>query len=303
MQDIKRVLVALDMTEMDEIIISYTSFLNSILNFDSVYFIHVSKSLMLPEEVMNKYADVLAPADESLKDLIEDKIEQHFEGNTDTAIEIREGNALDKILRWSKIKETDLIVVGKKDKLKGSGQLPNKLAKVGHCSILTVRETSKKSLDRIMVPIDFSSTSKYAFTKAAEMAELSQAELVVQNTYVVPTGFRKTGKTYSEFAEIMRQHSERATSNFLKEQNLTGLNCTTSLALDDDEEPSDKIYKDAESHDVNLLVIGSRGRTEIANILLGSVADKLLHHEGQIPVLVVKKKKENLGFLEALFRV
>lgn len=303
MQDIKRVLVALDMTEMDEVLISYTSFLNSFVNFDSIYFFHVAESLVLPKHVIEKYPDLIAPADESLKDLIEDKIDQFFKGEADTKIEIREGNAADQILRWSEIKEIDLIVTGKKDQLKGSGLLPNELAKIGHCSILTVREKTQQRMNRIMVPVDFSSASKSAFKHALYLSQQSSSKLIIQNTYVVPSGFHKSGKSYEEFAEIIRAHSESDAKEFLQNEGIEGSNCKISLSLDDDDEPSDKIYADAVKNNADLIVIGSKGRTGIANVLLGSVADKLLHHNGHIPVLVMKNKKENLGFLEALLRI
>ncbi len=303
MQSISRVLVGLDMTEMDTTVISYTSMLSDLLNIDKIYFFHVSQSLIIPERLTEKYPNLLAPADESIEDLIEDKVDQHYKGSAEINIEVREGNAEDKILRWSDIKEIDLIIVGKKNELKGSGLLPNRLAKIGHCSILMVPEGVDAKIERIMVPVDFSSSSKIALDEALVLGKKTDADILIQNTYVVPQGYHKSGKSYEEFAEIMHENSQHEANDFLKQMNLDSSKCKVALSLDDDDEPSDKIYIEAEKNKADIIIIASKGRTGLANILLGSVADKILQVKGKIPVLVIKDKKQNLGFLDALLRI
>ena len=49
--------------------------------------------------------------------------------------------------------------------------------------------------------------------------------------------------------------------------------------------------------------MGSKGRTASASILLGSVAEKLVQANNEIPMLILKKKGENMGFFEALFKI
>lgn len=303
MNSIKRVLVALDLSKIDETIISYTSFLNGIIDFDKVYFFHVAKDLELPEAVLEKYPELLAPADETLEDLIDDNISRFFKGKAETDIQVLEGNAEEKIFRWSQIKEIDLIIVGKKSSLKGSGHLPNKLAKHAHCSILTVPEVVSFEMKKVMAAVDFSSSSKNAFQRAFKLIDKIGAHLLIQNTYVVPIGHSKSGKTYEEFAEIIKGHSQAECEHLVKENDIKEGSYTTILSLDDDDEPSDKIYRDAEENDADIIIIASKGRTSIAGFLIGSVADKLLHHAGDIPVMVLKEKKENMGFFEALFRI
>ncbi|QSE98114.1 universal stress protein [Fulvivirga lutea] len=304
MHPIKRVLVALDLTDIDQYVISYTSLLTEVLGIDKVYFLHVAENLELPKAIVEKYPGLMAPADESLEDIIKDKLSQYYKGEAETSVEVMEGNAEDKILRWSKIKEIDLIVVGKKSSLKGSGLLPNRLAKIGHCSLLAVTEKMPpKSLTKILVPVDFSSSSKFALKEALGLAKKSKAKIILHNTYKVPWGYHSTGKSYEEFADIMKQNSEKDARKFMKELGVENESCSISLVLDNDDEPSDKIYSDANSHNADIIVMGSKGRTGLANILLGSIADKVLMRKGDIPVLVVKNKKQNLGILEALMRI
>ena len=44
----------------------------------------------------------------------------------------------------------------------------------------------------------------------------------------------------------------------------------------------------AEEHDADVIVVGSRGRSELSSVLLGSVAHGLVHHASR-PVLVVRQ--------------
>lgn len=303
MLPIKRVLVALDLTDMDETLISYTSYLNSVMNFDKVYFFHVARNLELPENLTEKYPDLLAPTDEALEDLIKGHVDKFFKGDTETSIQVLEGNPGDKILRWSDIKEIDLMVVGKKSSLKGSGQLPNNLAKFGHCSLLAVPENAENNITSVMVAMDFSNSSKGVLDEAIKIADETGAHLVIQHTYVVPIGYHKSGKSYEEFSEIIKGHAQNQADKILKEKGLTQEKCTVSLSLDDDNEPSDKIFADAQHHHVNLLMVASKGRTGISNILMGSVADKILNYKSSIPILVVKSKRENFGFIDALLKI
>ena len=51
-------------------------------------------------------------------------------------------------------------------------------------------------------------------------------------------------------------------------------------------DPADEIVAYADNHDVDLIVVGSRGRGAVASALLGSVSQAVLH-ESRRPVLVL----------------
>lgn len=48
-----------------------------------------------------------------------------------------------------------------------------------------------------------------------------------------------------------------------------------------------EIVEDAREHDAGIIVMGSRGRTDIAGLVLGSTAHKVIHL-AEVPVLVVR---------------
>jgi nucleotide-binding universal stress UspA family protein len=51
--------------------------------------------------------------------------------------------------------------------------------------------------------------------------------------------------------------------------------------------PADEIMKTAQEENVDLIVVGSRGLTEVKAFLLGSVSSKV-SHRSKCPILIIK---------------
>jgi hypothetical protein len=112
---------------MDVNLIRYASLLTRDLDLNSIYFIHVARNLELPEGVIKEYDEVLAAVDEGMHQRISEEVAKNFNPGTaaTTHISVKEGNAVEKILRYSKIKNVNLILLGRKEKQNGSGVITN----------------------------------------------------------------------------------------------------------------------------------------------------------------------------------
>jgi len=66
------------------------------------------------------------------------------------------------------------------------------------------------------------------------------------------------------------------------------------------EKASSRIPEVAERERADLILMGARGRSNSAAVMLGSVTERLLH-DSTIPIIAVKQKGEeaNMGFLDA----
>ena len=300
-------MVCLDLSEMDESLIRFTSYIALKMNSDRVYFIHVAPSLDMPDEIRRAYPNLLAPVDENLKKQIEFNVKEYFEApeNCSVDIEVRDGSASDKILKVAEQKDIDLLVLGKKNGLEGGGVLLGKLARVVHHSALLVPEVLPKVMDRLLVPVDFSEHSRIALQQAIKIKEASQTPMQISclNIYKLPSGWHTTGKTEREFAHIMKGHAEKDYEKFLKTfpPQYHSIPCT--FALDLENNISKKIYKQAVKEQADLIILGSKGKTAAASVLMGSTTEKLSNLNKNIPLLVVKEKNENVGFLQALFNI
>lgn len=303
MKYFKKVMVGLDLSQLDEVLISNLKIFIPILDIEKVYFIHFSKSLMLPDEVTKAYPDLLAPMDETIESQIQyeiDKAKPSLDFNYE--IIVKEGNAQDSMLRWCKIKETDLLILGRKKGKRPSDSLVKNLSQKYPNPVLLLPETPpNKQINNILLPIDFSEHSKVSIQLAIEISKKTNASIQCCHMYEVPNGYSKTGKSFEEFAEIMLENSKKDFNKFLKENDLPDLLCT--FILNDKKDEAENILEFAASIGTDLLIVGSRGRSRSAAVLLGSVAEKLVNNNQDTPMLVMKEKGENMGFLEALFKI
>ncbi len=116
----------------------------------------------------------------------------------------------------------------------------------------------------------------------------------------LPSGYYKTGKTEDEFGKVMRDHARKHFEKFIKDVDLCGQQ--VSFFTRRGENVSRALAKAVARRESNLVVIGARGRSSVAALVLGSVTEGLIRRL-RIPVLAVKDKSESLGILEAILEL
>lgn len=303
MYDFKRILVCLDLTDHDKYLIEAAANWLNLGVADHIYFFHVTENLDLSNELLQKYPTLAAPLDERLKQLMDDEIKLHFNADVSKCESIVvDGNRFDEILKWSRVKFADLIIMGKKPKDQASFELPEKIIQLIHTSVLLVPAFKTQALGKLLVPTDFSEASSIALHQAVKVQKALKAEVVCLNIYRVPTGFHSTGKTYDEFAQIMKGHAEKDFQVFLETNQLVDQGITCEFVLEKGN-AAQQIHAMAEKLRANAIIMGSKGRTQMSNVVLGSTAMKMVKHEFEIPVLIVKDKAQTLGFFDALRKI
>ena len=304
MKYFSKAMIGLDLTEMDDILIEKTIVFLKFLGIEKCYFVHVAKDLAIPQEILDNHPELLSPSDESIEEKIADKL-KHFDFPSTIEIEIfaEEGeDQMEIFLRWALIKDVDLIIMGRKETLAGNGSLAKGIAKKAPCSILMLQEKRPAGLPKkIMVPTDFSDHTEMIYEFSERICKDLHAELVPVHIYQVPHGYSKTGKTFEEFSEIMKENANKDFKKFLHKNNHHDLDC--HFVLNESGDEGKLLLEEANKIDADMILLGSRGRTKSAAILLGSVAEKLVMVNNVLPMLIFKKKGETVGFFEALFRI
>ena len=169
--------------------------------------------------------------------------------------------------------------------------------------MILVPEEPRPDLNQIMVSIDFSAHSLKAFELGIALQKNSGAKLLSNHVYKVPTGYHSAGKSYEEFAEIMLENTKKECQRFFGKMDMEGVDFDHTYMLDDDTKPADKIYASAKEADVDMIILGSKGRSAAAAFLLGSVAEALLVENEDIPLFIVKKTGENQSFIKTLINL
>jgi len=306
MDNIKRVLVALDLTEMDEVLIRYVARLNTYMQLEQIYFFNVLKSLEIPEKIIEKYPNLVAPMDEATKKEIQFTIDSEIGDQLKTKYEIKvtDGHVAEKILKWSKIKEVDMIVMGRKSGLNGEGIASGKVVKLAPCSVALIPEALPDMFKKVVVPIDYSKSSNLALEMALNIAsKVPDLKITCLNIYEVPTGYHKSGKSYEEFSEIMKTNAKESFEILINKFNTKGINIEAKYVLDENSNVARRIYQFAMKEKASAIVVGSKGRTQAAAILIGSISEKLIKLNSHIPQIVVKERRHNMDFLEALLKI
>ncbi|MCH7408031.1 universal stress protein [Belliella sp. DSM 111904] len=303
MTGFQKVLIGMDLSEMDAILLKKISGLVKPLGIEKIYFVHVSKDLSIPESIKKKFPDLVAPVDEGIKSEINTTIkEANFDDAIDREILVIEGSPFESFIRQAKIKDVDLIIMGRKDELPGSGSLAKNMAQKAPCSVLFITESGEElAIDRILLPMDFSSHSVLCVKLAEKLSQQAGSKLLGLHLFDIPIGYYKTGKSHAEFAEIMSKNVQKDFEHFIKKHELKPFVCEAILKENGND--GRHILKIAKEKKTNLILLGSRGRTNSAAILLGSTAEKLVHVNNEVPMLIYKKKGETMSFLAALSKI
>ena len=298
----KRLMVPLGLRDEDETTIRYAAMISRMAKSQKIYFVHVARSFDLPEDLSTEFPDLVEPVDEFAKTKIEKLVTKYFEGYQGSTLgyEIEEGYPLNEILRLSKHKNIDLIIIGKKGGPM-SGTLAEKVARKAPCSTLIIPVGSVPKLTNILVSVDFSENSLDAMDVAIAFASASKgAGVHCLHVYNVPIGYYKTGKTYEEFGEIMKGYAKKHYQEFINRIDCNGISVKPIFRL---EKKIPKAIEETIAHyQTNLLVMGARGRQAGAGVLLGSVTEKLIRTTA-IPLVAVKKKGAGMSILDALLKL
>lgn len=143
----------------------------------------------------------------------------------------------------------------------------------------------------ILVAVDFSEDSGWALIWAARQAELEKAPLVILHVVHDPAaspGFYH--KPDESWLRPMIDVAEDMMEKFIAEakadhSDLSGLASASARLVSG--LPAGRIIEVAGEVGARLVVIGSRGRTGLQSILLGSVAERVAQLSS-VPVVIVK---------------
>ncbi|MFZ0247149.1 MAG: universal stress protein [Candidatus Binatus sp.] len=145
-------------------------------------------------------------------------------------------------------------------------------------------EIKMMAIERILVPIDFPESSLKALDDAVEFSRPYEAELIL--LFVVERGFYESPLLVPDSGALL-EHQARATEEKLEEMcrslGKQGVKCRTLIEFG---VAYQAIIDAANKVHANLIVISTHGRTGLAHVLIGSVAERVVQH-AVCPVLVI----------------
>ena len=147
-----------------------------------------------------------------------------------------------------------------------------------------------KRVRRILHPTDFSRASGAAFLKAVALAKENRAELLLVHVLLPPTPFIGDGyvspKTYEVLEVAARHGAQRQLAKLLAKAKKATARVKAVLL---EGIPYSRIARAARAKRVDLIVMGTHGRTGLSKFFLGSVAERVIA-AASCPVLTVRGK-------------
>lgn len=143
------------------------------------------------------------------------------------------------------------------------------------------------NLSRILAAIDGSGISMKAAEYAIALAKNNKAELFAVNVVDLSSIFKMLPRdARKQLIKIGRHEADTMLDTVRDMANDNGIKIKTEI-IESSISAADAIIKYAKEKNMDLVVVGTRGRSGVSKILLGSVASKVVTYS-PCPVLVVR---------------
>jgi nucleotide-binding universal stress UspA family protein len=161
-------------------------------------------------------------------------------------------------------------------------------------------------MKKILVPTDFSKTAQLAVEVAADVAKRAKAELILLHVIEQPseTSINITGEVdLSEawedkiFTMKLIERSKKQMARLVDELRVNGLKVKQEMRMGTAFYGIRDIIAE---HMVDLVVMGTEGRSKIEEMIIGSNTEKVIRY-GKCPVLTVRKKPVTTEFKNIVY--
>ena len=291
-KNLNTLLVCLDLTEIDRYLIEYASYLSQTLEMDKVIFFHAIQAYDLPDKSSKKFPDLETDLSTKIKAEINSVVSSHFKRkiNTDVITRIEDEDAANVIIDFTRKEDVDLALIGQKYGEDRSGHYGHKIAAEALTDLMFVPEEPDLKLDKVLCAVDFSRDSEKAFRRALDIAQSTDSTIICHylydssKSYFPATTIRTKG--------VLDKKVHKRFRKFLKKFDLTPDDIELRMRVNEEfKSQAEKLYEEAASLEVDLLVVGAKGKTSVVTSLLGNVTERLRRMEKQMPVMIMKNVK------------
>ncbi len=215
-------------------------------------------------------------------------------------IEVVVNNRVVGILHKARQDKADLLVLGAfgtRSPDIGMGTVATGCVRQSPCDVLIVRDTKPggSPFRRVVAAVDFSPTSMLALNRAARIAARDAAELHILHVFQPPwhqLQYRKPSPVTTEDQQwAYRDNLKQRLAAWAKPVSDRASDVRTTIVVHDDSGHRSGIVEYAVKSGADLVVLGTRGRTNLRDVLLGSTAEKTLR-DSKCSVLAVKPDSE-----------
>jgi SulP family sulfate permease len=268
----RNMLVAISATDGDASLLQHAAMLERLIPGLAIHGVHIAAPDQTPPPCFlhDRYSPVLPKA----------------------SWEIFHGDVLDCLIDCAASRGADVLLLGHSGR-HGKRSLARRLAMKAPCSVWMVPDGSPPSLNAILAPVDLSKPSADTLDLATALAERAGLdECCALHIY-----FNDALVTFEEFEEVLMENKEKAFDLFVAPINLHGVHARPLFI--ESAHVAQTIVNVAKERRFDLIVMGTRGRSASAAVLLGSETEQVII-DTTVPVLAVKHRGARLRLRQAL---
>lgn len=286
MNKLKKIALFVDLSELDSLLLDYIKRLDDFFDFHELYLIHLIQMEGFSKEILDLLPSLGKPLTTLIEEEVRESADMHFgRKNENIKVYIQPENDLESLIDWFDKEKFDLAILGLKAAQNGSGIFSRKIVRLTNCTTLFLPETAEPKFERIVIPIDFSPYTEKIILIAKNLSEMAQSK-------VYPVHALKVGIQYFPFIhnsnEIKSTLEKEAKSNYKKYQSRYPFLQDLVILSNQEEKINVQVNRYIDKINADLVIIGQKGRTSDSELLIGSVAEKLISNESDYPILVVK---------------
>ena len=150
-------------------------------------------------------------------------------------------------------------------------------------------------ISKILVPTDGSKTARKAVMYAVDLAKQLNASVIILSVVDIGSLIAQTFPSFDTptfiiepLDDSLREAAKGYAEEIKKMCDKKGVQSETVIRTG---HPVEDIVAEAIKSKVDLIVMGSHGRSALAAALLGSVAYGVIHYETKVPVLIVRRTR------------
>lgn len=282
----KNILVAVDLTDMDETVIRYAHFLKKHLNLAVVHFVHNIKIYDVDEALQ----DLLGEKD--IKTIIQknlsSKIAKVFKEDSTYTLDILENESTEySLINWAAQNDVSTILLGFKQEDAGTAAMSQKLIRIFKGDVILVPKTAPLQWNRILAPTDLSAPFQLIIRKLQLLKELKpQPKIRILKSFSIPSLFFP----FIDDKKAIEQTQEHIEKQFAEVKKKYSVNdrYTFIARYQDDQSVVDIIQKESKSFHADLIIMTAKGASKIASIFIGSTINELINTNPFQTVYILK---------------
>lgn len=251
-----KLLIALDLTYMDDLLIQYAAFLKKQLKLEHVVLYH---NIKLNEP--DKISGILENLDRPLEDILRKEIEQSVGDKLGDDYSIHIGQSddtMDDMIAFMQRAKLQTVLFGKKLNYEGSGYLIERfISESPDINIIAYPETAHFNHSNVLLPTDFSRKSAVTIKNALEINKELESSLLFMHVYTIPNIYFPYIPV-KDMKKDIQKDADREWEKF-KRRYFQGMDLgEVAFSFDAEKSFAEIIYKFAVKNQINLIILPNK---------------------------------------------